>query len=225
VATGKLRGRFKGHSDWAWAADFSPDGRLLATGSQDTTVLVWDTLNVNGEPPAATKLSPREVEALWADLLGEDAARAYRAIRALVAAPAHSVPFLRKHLRPVPPPPPARLARLIADLDAGQFAERERATGELERLGRLAVPALRQALAGRPSPEARRRIEALLRRPEPLPLAAEEVRAWRAVEVLEHIGTADAQRALAKLAEGAGPGRLAREARAARERLARRAAW
>src|SRR5262249_36240591 len=47
VATGKLRGRFRGHSDWAWAADFSPDGRLLATGSQDTTVLIWDVLHLS----------------------------------------------------------------------------------------------------------------------------------------------------------------------------------
>src|SRR5262249_13318114 len=93
-ATGKLRGQFRGHSDWAWAADFSPDGRLLATGSQDTTVLIWDVLNVNGEPPAAAKLSPKELEALWADLAGADAAQAYRAIRALVAAPAAAVPFL-----------------------------------------------------------------------------------------------------------------------------------
>ncbi|MBI1914623.1 MAG: sigma-70 family RNA polymerase sigma factor [Planctomycetes bacterium] len=49
VATGKLRGPIRGHSDTVCAAAFSPDGRLLATGSQDTTVLIWDTLNLNGE--------------------------------------------------------------------------------------------------------------------------------------------------------------------------------
>src|SRR5262249_10751129 len=49
VATGKLRGQIRGHSNTVWATAFSPDGRLLATGSQDTTVLIWDVLKLNGE--------------------------------------------------------------------------------------------------------------------------------------------------------------------------------
>jgi RNA polymerase sigma factor (sigma-70 family) len=221
VATGKVRARIKGHAAWVGAVAFSPDGRLLATGSRDTTALVWDALNLNGDPPAAVQLSRRELEALWADLAGEDAGRAYRAIRALVAAPTHSVPFLRQELRPAPAAAPKHLARLIADLGADEFAVRERATGELEKLGPQAIPALKRALAGRPSLEARRRIEALLRRPDHLPRAADELRAWRAVEVLEHIGTAEARGVLEKLAEGPELSRLTQGARAARARLAR----
>jgi WD40 repeat protein len=53
VATGKVRAQIKGHADLVWAAAFSPDGRLLATGSQDTTVLIWDLLNLKGEQPPA----------------------------------------------------------------------------------------------------------------------------------------------------------------------------
>lgn len=35
--------RWFGHGDWIWAAEFSPDGSLLATGSVDGSVSFWDT--------------------------------------------------------------------------------------------------------------------------------------------------------------------------------------
>jgi hypothetical protein len=225
VATGKVRARIRGHAAWAEAVASSPDGRLLATGSRDTTALVWDALNPNGEAPPAAELSPRELAALWADLLGKDAARAYRAIRALAAAPRQAVPFLGQHLLAGPKADPGRLARLIADLDDPQFAVREKAARELEDLGRPARPALEQALAGRPSPEVRRRAEALLRKSEQSALGPEDVRAYRAVEVLEHVGTAEARGALERIVrEGPGTSPAARDARAALERLRRRPA-
>jgi WD40 repeat protein len=221
VATGKVRARIRGHAAWGGAVAFSPDGRLLATGSRDTTALTWDALNPNGEP-AAVNLSPKELEALWTDLAGEDAAKASRAIRALVAAPASSVPFLRQHWRPVVTPDPKHLARLIADLDADAFAVREQATRELEKLGRLARPGLRQVLAGRPSPEVRRRVEAILEKEVPFSLSPEELRGWRAVEVLEHIATPEARTVLEEWSRGAPALDVTAEAKAALQRLAKR---
>src|SRR5262249_750982 len=159
-----------------------------------------DALNVTGEPPATPNLSPRELEALWADLAGAEAAAAYGAMRALVAAPEQAVAHLRQHLQPIPAADPRHLGRLIADLDAEVSEARENPARELKKLGPLARPALRQTLAGKPSPEVRQRIEQLLKPPPPLLLGTEELRSTRSIEVLEQIGTPAAREVLVKLA-------------------------
>src|SRR5262249_11604410 len=112
---------------------------------------------------------------------------------------------------------------LIADLDSDRFAVRQKATEELERLEELAAPALRQALEGKPSLEAGRRIRALLERVRTIP-PRESLRGLRAIETLECIGTPDAQQVLKSLAQGTPEARLTQEAKAALQRLAKRPA-
>jgi hypothetical protein len=116
---------------------------------------------------------------------------------------------------------PARLRRLIAELDDDDFAARESATKELGRLDVLAESALRAALEGDVPQERRRRVEKLLEQLRG-PITTTEIRqAVRAVAVLEHIGTPEARQLLRKLTEGAPDARLTREAKAALERLAK----
>jgi HEAT repeat protein len=115
-------------------------------------------------------------------------------------------------------------ARLIADLDSSRYAVRQQAAEALARLDESAVPALRAALAGRPSAEVRRRIGQLLAKAQgPFP-RPETLGALRAVTVLEQVGTPEARELLRVLARGMSEARLTQEAQAALRRLARGAA-
>lgn len=218
VTTGKERHRLDGHKGRITSLAFAADGRTLVSASEDTTAVVWDLTGKTGAK--AGPVSAAEFDTGWADLAGGDAARAYQAMRRLTAGQA--VAELGKRLNPVPVANEKRLAALIADLDSEQFAARDRATKELEKLGEQAVAACRQALAGRPPAEARRRLERLLdaqeeaqRNPPP-----ERLRELRALEVLEMIGTPEARQVLERLAQGAAGARLTLEAKDGLRRLA-----
>jgi hypothetical protein len=168
--------------------------------------------------------SPEELEAAWSALASTDAAEAYRNMRTLQSVPGQTVPLLAEHLRPTAPPDAERLKRLLAQLDSEEFAQRERATEELRKLGWAAEPALRKALADKPSPEARKRIQTLLDSVGELRLPRELVQLLRGIEVLERVNTPDARRLLRKLAdstlgEGLGQQEMSREAKASLERL------
>ncbi|HEY7428031.1 MAG TPA: sigma-70 family RNA polymerase sigma factor [Gemmataceae bacterium] len=233
TASGKERTRFHGHNIGATdmtsgvaPLSFTADGRRLASGGADSTILIWDVtgrLQDGDRRPA--KLSEKELEALWADLEEADAARAGRTVWALVAAGPQTVSLLGKRLRPtVATVSPEVVARLIADLDSEDFASRQKARGELKKLGEACEPSLRQALAKQPSVEMRRSLQELLSqleeiRKEP---SGDVLRILRAVEVLEQVGTPDARRVLEGLTRGVPGERLTREAQAALGRLNRR---
>jgi WD40 repeat protein len=219
VATGRPRARLTGHramiEDIAWSAD----GKVLASGGQDTTALLWDLTRVMGEPDGMPEqLSAEKLDNLWDQLGAADATEAYRAICTLLHSPGQTVPLFRDRLSPVRAADLARVGPSIADLDSQQFAVRRKAFEDLERLGDTAEPALRKALAGHPSTERRRRIEHLLAKLKGT-VPGEPLRVLRAVEVLERIGGEEAYQALKQLADGVPEARQTREAKAALERL------
>jgi RNA polymerase sigma factor (sigma-70 family) len=224
VATGRERHRLKGHRGGVSALGFSADGKTLISASYDSTALVWDlTGRLQAKAASVKPLTAAELNACWAALAGADAARAYQALRRLAACPAAAVPYLQARLRPAPAADEKKVARLIRDLTSDRFAERDRAAKELEKLGEAAAGACRKALAAAPPLELRRRLEALLKaqRQAWWAPAPDRLRALRALEALERVGTAEARQLLSRLARGAPEARLTLEAQASLERLQR----
>jgi hypothetical protein len=112
------------------------------------------------------------------------------------------------------------LTRLIADLDNARFATRQDAAKQLEQLGELAVPALKQTLAAQPGLDTRRRIEGILDKLEGWDRSPERMRFRRAMQLLEGMATPEAARILEAIAGGAPESRLTQEAKEAVGRLA-----
>jgi hypothetical protein len=172
---------------------------------------------------AAAPLTEADLARLWDDLGKADAVTGHKAVWALADAPALAIPFLRKRLRSKPNEA-SRVATLIRQLDDDAYTKRTQAQKELERLGNKIAPALRAVLAGKPSPEARRRLRKLLDRCEDRPLVlapGDELRTARAIHVLELIGSVDACKVLQALKDGP-PSDAAEDASAALERHERR---
>jgi hypothetical protein len=217
VSSGQKRRSFTGHRDQVITLAFSPDGFRLASGSADTTALVWDVRRL---PPSAPAKGERpKTEKLLEALRSLDAAVAYRAVCQLAEVPGSSLTQLRKQLQPVPLPDAKQIERWLADLDSKDFKARQQAFAELAKHGDGMEAVLRKALAERPTLEKRQRLEQLLERLHPS-RSPGRLFVLRGVEVLERSSAPQARKMLEELAQLPQGYLVAREAKAALERLA-----
>ncbi len=215
TASGQPRLRLGGHLQGITALAFTPDGRTLISTSSDSTALVWD---VTGLRPG--NRLPGNSEEHWALLADANDEKVGRAIWAMVDTPVESIAFLRKRVRPFEVNQTS-LEKLVADLDQASFAVRDKAGRELAAMGLIAEATLTKGLQAKPSVEASRRIKALLadmqsKRPPP-----EQLRAIRAVEVLERIATREAGDFLRQLTDGSEAAYLTIHAKEALDRMNR----
>jgi WD40 repeat protein len=215
VATGKELQAWAGASSRPTCAALATDARSLVVGYSNTTALVW-TVPV---PVVSAGLKPTELDKLWTDLGSAEPPRGYEALAALSADPPAAVGLLKDRLQPIPKDTLPKIRQLITDMQSNQFAVREAAARELEKLGRAAEPALHAVLVDKPPLDLQNRVEALLRTLEKRAASEEDLRLVRSLHLLEYLAIPAARQLLGSLADGA-PGALqTREAWAALGRL------
>jgi len=117
------------------------------------------------------------------------------------------VAWIKDRVKPAAPLDMKRVEELLTQLGDEQFNVRSKATKELLQIGERLVPVLAKTLAADPPLETKIRLEALRGRLTGMVLQGERLRAFRAVEVLEIIGTPEGRQVLQALADGA-PGAL-----------------
>jgi hypothetical protein len=192
------------------------DGRTLASGGADSTILLWDLASVTQSSKSkSAPLGVAELDGLWSALAG-DAAKADHALWTLAKSSKQALPFLKAQLRVVPAEA-EHVAKLIADLDSPTFTVRQRAEQALEDLADAAEGAIRKTLQGSPTLEVRQRLEQILKKRD-----GEVLRRLRAIEAVEHMASPDARAVLETMAKTAPNPRLAEAAAAALARLDRR---
>jgi hypothetical protein len=218
LATRNIFHQLPGHRMRLTSLAFAPDGQTLVTGAEDGTALVWDLAEVV-PLPKHVPVEASEVPGLWKEMKKTDRLAAYPAFLRLRQAPELTTAFLSKELGPMQAPTPERLGELLKDLDSPTFAVRTKAAEELEKLGNLAEPALKEALKKDLTVETAQRMQKLLATVGSSP---ELVRQQWALRLLEGHGTAEARALLERLAGGAAEAQLTREARLSLERVERK---
>jgi len=183
----------------------SPDGERLASGSADTSILLWNLHELRRRTPQRAPLAAEpttdDLEHAW-NMLGTTYEKAVGEALWLLSQRAQAtVPFLRTKLQPVRAPLPADIARWVAEVGDRRFATREKATLGLAAAGENARAEIVQALTGQQlNPEARRRLEQLLRRLEE-GLTPVKLQPLRAIEALERLGAPEARSVLESLGQ------------------------
>jgi WD40 repeat protein len=203
VLTGKSLAVFQGHTGAVNAVAFTPDGNRLASASADTTALLWDLSTIKRPATTAKAPTPADLDAWWQVLADSDAAKAFATMGDFLTSPSETGAFLKVQLKPAAPLDRKRIADLMAQLDDNQYEVRDRASGELLKIGAQLVPDLDKALAANLPPEPKRRLEELRTKLTDGILRGDHLRLHRAVELLEWVGTLETRQVLQSLAAGA----------------------
>jgi WD40 repeat protein len=214
-ATGKIRyRRTTGFSD-VESMSISPNGRYLATGNSDTTILIWDLWNLKDEFEKPSKIDQELLRNYWEEFGGQQHETTDGMMRVFVSKPDLATAFLTGQLQPVEKADAKVIATLIEQLESNRFPVREKAARDLARLGDVVVKELRRAQERAKDEDLKMRIESILNQIDSPFLTGDRLRAYRGIEILQRLNTAESKALLKKIAQGAPDAFLTREAQAA----------
>jgi RNA polymerase sigma factor (sigma-70 family) len=217
VSTGNYRTALVGHKGSVLALDTPTDVRRVLSGSWDTSSLLWD---VGLFSKKGDKLADDERAKLWEALSDIDGTKAFAAMQKFGGDPEGFLEVVSASLKPAPEgPSAAELTPIFADLDHKTFARREAASAKLEKYGEGAIAHVRARLETESSAEARDRLKRFLEKCDAPESSSIRLRQSRAIELLEHLGTAKAKELLEKLAKG-GASYLTEDAKGSLKRIA-----
>ncbi len=192
-----------------------PRSLQFVTGHADGTALVWSLENDAKKIEQTAKLSQTELDSLWDDLVSDSASVAFKAIGVFRGFPAQSAPFLTERLKALRDFGDADADRLFRNLDSDQFTVRQKAVRDLQRWGLSARASIQKALTSNPSANKKELLEKLLSGMSKRDYVLEHLRAIRAIQALELVGTDAARKAIQCLAKEAQPAFVADPARMA----------
>lgn len=215
---GNGRHELRGHQQAVTALRFVRNTSRLVSCSADGTALVWD-LKALPKPAVKQPSAEMTLEQCWTALASNDAAAAHRAKFALETQSKEAVAMLKERLLSATPRDNKQIARWVEELNSTNFPTRQKAAKALEEAAEQAEGPLRTALESASALDHRRRIEELLEKLDGPVTRPELLRAIRAVEVLESIGTPEARTVVEALTKGDAGARLTREAKATLERM------
>jgi hypothetical protein len=205
VASRKVRLELVGHPNAAIESlAYAPDSGLLATGSTDTTVLLWNTglrAFAKGDGADAKDADLDDWYKKMAD------ANPKVALQNMIQLAQHSkqtIKLLEAKIAPAKKPDAGEkpVPEWINDLGSGQFAVRSKANTMLQKIGAAVEPDLRAALPRAKDVETKRRIEELLEHFASYQWTPEELMQARAVEVIDAIETPEARALLTRWSGG-----------------------
>jgi WD40 repeat protein len=233
VDTGETVAQLAGHRGNTTSLAFSLDGSFLVSGSEDTTLLVWD-------------IRGAKFSRSWLNLSAKNDAIVNRSIEGFLSAPKESVPYLARRLQRGTSLE-SQVEHLVDGLNDEAFSVRQTAKNQLLKLGPPAEFFLLQRLRRETSAEVRREGEAILhslRIPSVLPAtppkkgdeepilsekrtphfeettAGSDERTYqRALSVLSRIGTPEAREVLTNLSRGDARSWFGQQAKAALKAL------